>query len=578
MRMHRAWHRLICIVAASGPGAAFVGGQETRPAPSLGRASVLDVIPSDAWSFVAVRDLAALDGKLKTLQQQVEFPLALSPTLGLRAYLNVGDGVNDRGEFALALLAPASPEAEEDWGGRTLLILPVTDFDAAIKSLHPQRLDDLVTRVVLREEASHAAKLGSFALFSEREEVLRRVLTAPKRIRDGLSRHAVERVAETDLTWWTNAEAVTNADAVRRFLRENLSGMTIPTSWTNTRQLQVSLRLTPDGLYTAVIAEYPPDRVVQPGEAPASRLLLGLPAQGYVFGGGWAFFDPAEARRTLDEFFITPTTSVKLFKPDKVQAFAELYHGVSAHIRVAGFSINLLQPGPDGHVGLVKVIETGGDAEPLISAIGRWAELMREKPFEDPELNQQWTDWTFVKDAERVGDAPVHHLTLDLSAREGQAWGATRRILGRDAFRARVAVVGRHLVMTVGGGAEFFSAVLAAVRDGRAEIVEAPDVRKPAAFLPEQGTFGRWHVDEATAEHLVDLVLREYFGGSASGATEGVHAAVSGVARNLSATSREHDVFIPIDVIRQIKGVFLMGPSSPPAPPAKEPRGDAPDR
>ncbi|MCG3131326.1 MAG: hypothetical protein FLDDKLPJ_02116 [Phycisphaerae bacterium] len=578
MRRQKAWRGLVGIVAAAGPVTALVGGQETRPTPSPGSASVLDVIPSNAWSFVAVRDLAALDGKLKTFQQQVEFPLALSPTLGLRAYLNVGEGVNDSGEFALALLAPALPEADEDWGGRTLLILPVTDFDAAIKALHPQRVDDVVTRVVLREEASHAAKLGSFALFSEREDVLRQALAAPKRVRDGLSRHAVERFAETDLTWWTNAEAVTNADAVRTFLRENLSGMTIPTSWSNTRQLQVSLRLAPDGLYTAVIAEYPPDRVVQSGEAPASRLLLGLPAQGYVFGGGWAFFDPAEARRTLDEFLITPTTSVKLFKPDKAGAFADLYHGISAHIRVAGFSINLLRPGPDGHVGMVKIIETGGDPEPLVSAIGRWAELMREKPFEDPELNRQWTDWSFAKEAERVGETPVHHLTLDISAREGRAWEATRRILGRDAFRARVAVVGRHVVMTVGGGSEFFSTVLAAVRDGRAEIVEAPDVRKPAAFLPEQGTFGRWHIDEAAVERLVDVVLREYVGGSASGSAEGAHTAVSGVARNLSATSREHDVFIPIDVIRRIKNVFLMGPSSPPAPPAKEPPGADPDR
>ena len=71
--------------------------------------TVLDVIPSDAWAAVIVRDLKGLNDKVIGVGQQLGLPIgpgtmAGDPLMMAKGMLGIMEGLNDNGSVALVLL------------------------------------------------------------------------------------------------------------------------------------------------------------------------------------------------------------------------------------------------------------------------------------------------------------------------------------------------------------------------------------------------------------------------------------------------------------------------------------------
>lgn len=529
--------------------------------------ALLDVIPADAWAAITWRDMQGFEQKLARLFGQIDFSLPLTPSMGLKAYLNILEGVSETGDAALVLLAPTGAESGSDLGARSVIVLPAKDYDAMLKGLQPAPAAGGISRVVMREQPSFAAKKGGFALFCEKEETLRRMLDAKEPLARKFSAHQLERFAKNDVSAWVNMASITASQEFKDFLKEGGVRELFIDSFKDCRQVQLSIRLAEEGLHAETLWSAGGATGDAPPSLSASGLLAGLPAEGYAVGGGIAFVKPAEPQDWID-LLMDIGDAGELLDPVKSKQLKEAYAAITAHVEALRGVITALPPGADGLASITQVVETDGQCDAILAGIEVWANVLKQGPFKDPAINVLWATVEFKRDAETIGDVKVHHVLADWSKIEHVDLPKLQAILGKDAPRFRIGVVGdKHLVITFGGGVAPFEAAAKAVKAGGSPIAELEPVRKATGFLSGDGS-ARAFLDPARFTQLIRAIVHE-LEGSSDFALGDVHDPICVLLRGAGPGSKEYDVFIPVEVVRGLKEAALVAPPRQPAEPAK---------
>lgn len=136
---------------------------------------VQSLIPADALGYAVIHDLAGTDEKIGDLGELAGAPV-VKPLATLQALAGVKEGLNTSGTAAVVVLPPAEPDAAP----ASVLLLPVTDYDAMLESLRPEKLDDALTKVSLPTGAFVVAKRKSYAIVAGMKDrpALERLLSA----------------------------------------------------------------------------------------------------------------------------------------------------------------------------------------------------------------------------------------------------------------------------------------------------------------------------------------------------------------------------------------------------------------
>lgn len=564
-----------CALRAGGaqdakPGEAAPPAATANPSPAAQASTgtgLLDVIPADTWAAITWRDMRGFEQKLARLFGQIDFALPLTPSMGLKAYLNILEGVNEGGDAALVLLAPTGTGNESDFGGRSVIVLPAKDYDAMLKGLQPAAAAGGISRIVMREQPSFAARKGSFAMFSEKEETLRRVLDAKEPLSRKFSTHQLERYAKNDVSVWVNMASITASQEFKDFLKEGGVRELFVDSFKDCRQVQLSIRLAEEGLHAETLWSAGGDAVGAPASLSAGALLAGLPAEGYAVGGGIAFTKPAEPQDWID-LLMDIGDAGGLLDPVRAKQLKEAYAAITAHVKALRGVITALPPGADGLGSITQVVETDGQGDAILAGIETWVNVLKQGPFKDPAINVLWASVEFKRDAETIGDVKVHHISADWSKIEHVDLPKLQAILGKDAPRLRMGVVGdKHLLITFGGGAAPFDAAAKVIKAGASPIADLEPVRKATGFLSADGS-ARAFLDPAQFSQLIRAIVRE-LEGKADFTMGDVHDPISVLLRGAGPGSKEYDVFIPVEVVRGLKEAALVAPPRAPAEPAK---------
>ncbi|NQT39738.1 MAG: hypothetical protein HQ581_19740 [Planctomycetes bacterium] len=146
------------------------------PAPA---ANVLEVIPADALGFVTVNRLADADAKLVSLGERMKLPIPSALT-AMKTMAGIKEGLDEKGTMAWALFSAGEEEFEPVMIG----FVPVTDYQAFIAQLKPEKASAKITTVEVGRETLVVGQAGDFAVMAEASErrVLKRVLKSTKNI------------------------------------------------------------------------------------------------------------------------------------------------------------------------------------------------------------------------------------------------------------------------------------------------------------------------------------------------------------------------------------------------------------
>ena len=128
--------------------------------PAVGRgAEVLDEVPNDALGFVLVHNLTSVDTKVAQLATLLQRALPL-PLAFLKDIAGVSEGLNADGDVILALFPDGGGSARQL---RFCVWLPVSDYDAFIKSIGATSIEGIAAATIANEDLL-VARRGDWAL------------------------------------------------------------------------------------------------------------------------------------------------------------------------------------------------------------------------------------------------------------------------------------------------------------------------------------------------------------------------------------------------------------------------------
>ncbi len=142
-------------------------------------ANVLEVIPADALGFVTVNRLADADAKLVSLGERMKLPIPSALT-AMKKMAGIEEGLDEKGAMAWVLLSGG----EEEFEPVMIAFVPVTDYQAFIAQLEPEKPTAKITTVEIGFEKLAVGQAGDFAAITEasNRRFLKRVLKSTESI------------------------------------------------------------------------------------------------------------------------------------------------------------------------------------------------------------------------------------------------------------------------------------------------------------------------------------------------------------------------------------------------------------
>lgn len=126
--------------------------------PSFAADDALQRVPEDAWGFLVVNDLEAVNHKLDRVFRSLEIAFP-SPLTFAKLVTGINDGLNTSGRLVVALLP--SDGARDD--PKPLVLLPIRDYQQFARSINADESGE-VCRITLSGEEVLVAQDGEFAI------------------------------------------------------------------------------------------------------------------------------------------------------------------------------------------------------------------------------------------------------------------------------------------------------------------------------------------------------------------------------------------------------------------------------
>ncbi len=574
---------VLCLGLALAPAVRGQEGEQAPPAEQTapqGTTNVLSVIPTDAWAVVVVRNLNELDRKLMALSQHLNVQ-PISALQMAKMAMGLSAGINDDGGVAGVLLPV--PNVVGNYLGGLVILVPVTDYNALATSLQAQEPVEGVSKAMLMQQESYVAKVGDFAVLAQSPEPIKLLIKGQETagLQNRWSPTQLDHFKTDDVAVWINAESILSDPQIQpmlMILAGASGGSTTMEQIQALRDLMVSLKIEKGGvqagLYVGLKEGTEPAKAMVSGGATTEPLLVGLPGEEYIFALG--MHSSAEAAKYNADMILAglsnPALKAKV-DAEKLEQLKQILQNTLLSVRHVAFDASALPAGPDGIVGLAKVVEVSGDAKVLARKFSEVVNLLASGLIADPEVQKAMTMVRYVEDAETVADVPVDHLIVDMSQIEEikpEDLATVKKIIGQEGLLFRIAIVDdKHIAVTLGGSSKRMEAVIATTKANKAPLDDAPGVKAAAGELPDKRAIEAYlsvsRLMSTTAE--ISKLTDE----QPPPAMPKVATPLALVAGPVGAAGYQVDLLVPMELIVALKDMGLMGGPAP-APPAASPQ------
>lgn len=445
---------------------------------------VLGVVPDSAVAVVSVNDMNAVDAKARKLMTDMKM-IAISPLMMFKGtVLSIVDGMDESGSMAFAVLPAASPAQMNE---RMSIILPTTDRAKLTQFISPQPVegDGDFLKVTIKSAGESGAYLGAkgkYSVISPSLDTVKSIQSAGGNLRDSLSPAAGAVARRSDLFVFLRPAQlleISSGDGDEEGLRffAMSMGLTLE-KLKSLSSVHLGARLSEEGL---VIEGGRPGAAALAGDA-EGPLLQGLPADRFVLALGMS---GRSVRESINVRYLPLVDLTPAFVAERRDAIKSAVSALGEAVQAVAVSVSAIPEGPDGLVGVTKVVRTAGDPDEMLRRFERLLTVLKEGAVSDPRGQAALARISYARAVERTADGlAVDQLRLDLAGVAEVDPEALRRVIGRDGACVRMAALdGKFVVATIGGGLARFEQVIAVVRSGGAPLAEDPAVADAARRL-----------------------------------------------------------------------------------------------
>ncbi len=588
------------------------------PAALAQQGGVYDNIPADAWGVVVLRDLKSINSKVIGVGQELGLPIgpgtmAGDPLAMLKGMLGIGEGLDDKGSVALVILK-TEELTFESLGKSVVLLVPCSDPKAFLEQFavsgeggeaasKPQSEEkpaeegaaqaDLpagVTKISLMGKSSFAMAKGKLAVLAPEPEALRTFARGKGSMKTTLGE---ERLAlaekKFDLFVWLNVAQA--GPAIKDTVKNALMGimlmgaMSDPTIANQVQpmiqkiekfldeaaSLQLGLAVNKAGFDLDLYMQAKPDTALAKSIAECGAteksLLTGLPAEKFVLamGGpsGAKSEDVKQATTVLTGLFDKPQVK-NVCDAEKLEPFKKLlaeFIELTSGGQWLSLSASRLPEGEYGMIGLTVVAEIPHAAKKWAAAFGKLVDSGLQLVTNE-DARKILDAVQYKADAEKVGEAQVGHLTIDVAKLPDVGADdvtAVQKIVGKEGLLLRVAVLDEdHVAILFGGGPKRVEMVAALAKEGKSPLGDEASIKALEPNLPKGKRFFELYVAVDTLLTLInDAAL-------AAGEKEkpipaeipAMNAPVA-VIGTAGKDSQQINIYVPMKVVKGIKDVAM---------------------
>jgi len=470
---------------------------------------VVEIIPDNALGFLVIDNLAEADAKASKLGGKVGAPPA-SP-LAMFKMFNAGlQGFDDNGTAA-AVIVPWNNSTVVDF--LPVICLPVTDYDAFLKSVDAEEPIKKIAKVTFFGETSLCAKKGSFALVTapDGRGVLKAFLKSDKSVADTIGDDAksiaeqdaavvflqpgiekffavaqdglneVKQMLEGDPDGELAAQGIDIYVRLFEFMEAEVTQTIVGVQLDDKGAVRVvkHVKFKPDGSIAPLLKKAKPNDV---------DLLAGLPADPFVMAIGAQ--TPGELYEPLMDWSADVMKAMpQLYglKPDQIDAMMKDMTELTTSMGDTSFFLGVGKPG-DGIYSNMSVTMKVDDAQKYITEYRKMMQQFAEQAdaesavfgsmkAENVDLGDGVTGVKLVMDTSKfVGATGNDPAVAEMM----------KAMFGNDGnLAAHIVAVDKETLITSYTSAETTLALAKAVRAGKPGLSADSNVKKTISLLPD---------------------------------------------------------------------------------------------
>jgi hypothetical protein len=543
----------------------------------VARAQVLSQVPQDALVVIKLNNPEGVSKKLAAFAQKLGLaqmiPGMADPLAMLRQEAGLKDGLDAKGEAAVALFKPAPGEQEP----QAVALIPVTDYKAFLSNFGDVKQENGADTFTLPEnpEPFYASNWGKYAAISPWAELVKKKGSGIK-VEGAIGK----QLAERDVVMIANMEqirpmimpgfqqfkqmlpqfpmvdpqgnemvfqkqvAIEMMDGVEQFLNE-------------LQVAAVSLNLADPGFTATFTYQFTPDsqlaKSVQGLRKSDASMLNGLPQGSYLFYGGFTY-DGKQFWNWMKDWYVGALKQAKL---DPAEA-KSLDQAIAAYERMLSasnamtFGVMPPAPGAFGKTGIVNgVFIMQGDAKAMLQASKEFQQhqsaIMKASGAGGITVKSSVTP-----NAKTIAGVALDQYKMEFVAGPNADPNAVKMIemmYGKSLTGYLGAINDKMVVSSMGVDDAKVTAAINAAKANQAPMATTPHAKTALSQLP-QNRVGLFYVDVANLVNTGMQIAQQFGAGANMKMPPNLPPVAVSVASEGNAI--RFDTYVPTDLVESL--------------------------
>lgn len=499
----------------------------SRPARAEEPGDALDLIPEDAWGFVMIRSLEAIDRKAAQLKESLQLPIPVPLTPLALQTLQLGEGVNLKSPVCLVLM-DVNKFGGQIWSAFALAI-PARDPKALLKNLGGEEATDDVAKCRVMGEETFGSVRSGYLILGKSEDCVRKIAKAKKTLRKSFGEARQGALNRSDFYASISVGAVVGnyRQQIEAFTPMLTAGAGMPEKsiqqliklFSEIAAFDISLGIDREAFtlrfLTTPKKESDLESFLKDTKNSSESLVALLPREKYLgaFAGLGGYSEHA-AKFGQENWVSSLLTQLQLpgVNIKAAEAIdAELIKLGKAVSRWA-FSISFLPGGSQGLFGLTAAVETSSPGEFLEGIRNLYKTMWTVSDDEDIETFKEQIVHT--ADAETIAGNKVDTIKVNLEAlaqeldTDEDDVKVAQAVLGKE-FVIRFGSVGKtHFICAFGGGKDRFERICEVVDAGKGKSLRDEEGIKSLSPKLASPRSGEGYIAVDNILHAVKAILK----------------------------------------------------------------------
>lgn len=431
---------------------------------------LLEHVPADAWGFLMVGSLDALDAKATMLGETLGMPIPPQVSNMALASLGIGEEIDRKSPICAVMMdAQKFPGADK----AAVLILVATNTKGLLEKLQGQEGADGITKCTVMGEPAFAAVKKNIIILGPDQDCVTKVAKSSKTLGQKFAKARLAAMEKSDVYLSISLSAVTGA--YKDMWMPMMQMMLAPTdpegkgvkqltkALNETAALDICLNFDESGFALRVLIDAVADsdlqKLLADEKSTSSPLLAGLPKETFLLAMGSKASNSEHAAK-----FSSGTPLLDMMKMVQmegldmkaVESLDKEFVKLQKMIRHYAFCVGSLPEGADGIIAVTMVAEVENSKD-FISGV-RDAYTSAWKVTDDEDVAAIKEAIQHKADAETIGDNKVDTITFavdKLAELDEDGSGDVKHvqaIFGKEMTLRFGASGDKHVVITWGGG------------------------------------------------------------------------------------------------------------------------------